>query len=338
MSRTFQAKAAVREAIPLFIGIVAPSGAGKTFSALRLATGIQKVVGGEVFLIDTENKRALAYSSLFTFKHVVFDPPFGSLDYLAALEYCAAQGAKTIIVDSTSHEHDALLEAHETELDRMAGNDYKKRERMALLGWAKPKAARRKLLQELTRLNVNVILLFRAKTTSKPIKNKEGKTEIVPMGFMPIAGDEFVYEMSLSCLLLPGADGVPTWQAEHPGERMAIKLPAQFRNIIKPGEPLSEELGVKLAEWARGGAAKPAASGTVSSAASPAPAGPMHTPETLEFALVDCETVDDLKATWKALESRLPKEPPDALLACQTVYKARLAQIKAATAAPTTGV
>lgn len=255
MNRTFTAKPAAREPIPLMVGIVGPSSSGKTYSALRLATGIQRVCGGDIHLIDSENKRALAYSEMFSFKHVVFEPPFGSLDYMAALEQSVAAGARTIIVDSASHEHEStggLIDAHEAELDRMAGDDWKKRERVAMLAWQKPKAARRKLLQGITRLNANVILLFRAKTTSKPIKNKEGKTEIVPMGFMPIAGDEFVYEMALSCLLLPGSDGVPTWNPENPGERMAVKLPIQFRSLIRPGEPLSEELGERLAQWAAG--------------------------------------------------------------------------------------
>jgi hypothetical protein len=37
---------------------VRPSGGGSTFSALRLVTGIQKVAGVDIYLIDTENGRA----------------------------------------------------------------------------------------------------------------------------------------------------------------------------------------------------------------------------------------------------------------------------------------
>lgn len=236
MTRTFTSSRAQRESIPLFIGIVGPSSSGKTMSALRLASGIQKVAGGRIAIADTENKRALAYSEMFDFDHIPFEPPFGSLDYLAMLEHAAKSGAKTLIIDSASHEHEGvggLLDTHESELDRIAGNDWKKRQACTMLAWQKPKSARRKLLHGLTRLNMNVIMCFRAKETSKPMKGRDGKTEIVPMGFMPIAGDEFVYEMSMSCLLLPGADGVPTWRPENPGERIAVKLPAQFRDIIK---------------------------------------------------------------------------------------------------------
>jgi len=58
------------------------------------------------------------------------------------------------------------------------------------------------------------------------VKGKEPEA----LAFMPIAGEEFVYEMVLKCLLLPAANGVPTWQSENTGERMMIKLPEQFRD------------------------------------------------------------------------------------------------------------
>ena len=70
--------------------VTGPSGSGKTFSALRLATGIARVVPGGIVLIDTENRRAKHYASEFKFSHIDFSPPYGSLDYLAALNTAAA--------------------------------------------------------------------------------------------------------------------------------------------------------------------------------------------------------------------------------------------------------
>ena len=91
---------------PILIGLVGPSGSGKTYSALRLATGIQSVVGGDIFVIDTEARRSLHYADKFNFRFLQFDPPFGPLDYLAAIRHCVSKGAKTIVVDSMSHEHE----------------------------------------------------------------------------------------------------------------------------------------------------------------------------------------------------------------------------------------
>jgi hypothetical protein len=104
--RNFDIVPAVREAAPLLLGLTGHSGSGKTFSALRLATGIARVVPGGIVLIDTENRRARHYASEFNVSHIDFSPPFGSLDYLDALNAAAATRPAVIVVDSMSHEHD----------------------------------------------------------------------------------------------------------------------------------------------------------------------------------------------------------------------------------------
>lgn len=254
MSRTFDDKPAVRESVPLLLGIVGPSGSGKTWSALRLATGIQQVTGGDIYGIDTEGRRMLHYSDYFKFRHVDFGAPFGSLDYLACIQQQAAKGAKTIIVDSASHEHEGpggMIDFHEHEFQRMGGRDAVK-----MLAWVKPKQARRALINGILQLPCNFIFCFRAKHISKPVK-VNGKTEVIDQGFVPVSGDEFVYEMACNIFLPPGSKGVPAWQSERPGESMAMKLPQQFRDIFATREPLSEDIGRKLAEWAKGGAASP---------------------------------------------------------------------------------
>lgn len=255
MIRQFTDSPAVRSQVPLLLGLVGPSGSGKTFSALRLAKGIQTISGGEVFYVDTEANRALHYADQFKFRHIPFGEPFGALDYLNVLDYCRSKGAGVTVVDSMSHEHEGpggLLDAQEKELDRIAGQDWSKRERCKFLAWAKPKSARRALINGLLQMNSNFIFCFRAKQTIKMVK-KDGKSEFVPQGFMPIAGEEFVFEMTASCLLMPRSNGVPVWMSENHGETMAMKLPHQFREIFDKQQPLSEDIGRQLAEWARGG-------------------------------------------------------------------------------------
>jgi len=238
--------------VPLLVGLTGPSGSGKTYSALRIATGIQSVVGGSIFVVDTEQRRSLHYAENFTFQHVDFQAPFGSLDYLEALRFCKSQGAGVVVIDSCSHEHDGpggMLEQHEVELNRMAGDDYKKRDRMAMLAWQKPKSARRKLINAITtELNMPVIFCFRAKKTTKP---KPGQ-QPVDMGFTSIGADEWLFELALNALLLPGSSGFPTWQSEMPGEALAIKLPGQFSGLAQRSKPLDEAVGAHLAKWAAG--------------------------------------------------------------------------------------
>lgn len=255
-ARIFEARPAVREMVPLLVGLFGASGSGKTMSALKLATGIQTVAGGDIYVIDTEARRALHYADYFKFKHVQFGAPFGSLDYLAAVEHCVKEGAKVIVIDSLSHEHASpggYLLTQEAELERMAGDDWKKRERVKMAAWIKPAKLRQQMIAGILQLNCNIISCFRAKEKTKPVKNAEGKVEIVEMGFMPIAGEEFLFEQTVNCLLLPKSNGVPTWRSDSIGERMMLKLPRQFEAIFAESAPLSEDIGRQLAEWAKGG-------------------------------------------------------------------------------------
>lgn len=236
------------------VGLIGPSGTGKTYSALRLAAGFQRVTGGETFFIDTEARRALHYADKFKFRHVAFGAPFSPLDYLDAINHCVAKGATTIIVDSMSHEHEGpggVLEMHTAEHKRLGGKEGTK-----LLAWSKPKQDRRRLINSILQVpNCNFVFCWRAK---EKLKIERGK-DPVNLGFMPIAGEEFVYEMTLKCLLLPGANGIPVWASNEVGERMMIKLPEQFRQTFASTPQLTEDIGQQLASWAAGAAApKPA--------------------------------------------------------------------------------
>lgn len=260
-SRNFVISDAVRKQVPLLVGLVGPSGGGKTFSALRLATGFQKVMGGDIFYIDTEANRALHYSDKFKFKHLPFGAPFSPLDYLEAIEACAKQGAKNIIIDSMSLEHEGtggVLEMHEAELSRISKGDDSKRDKANFLAWAKPKAERRKLINSILQMPINYIFCFRSKEKLRMTPGRPPEA----LGWQPIAGEEYIYETTLNCLLLPNAGGVPTWNPDEKAEKQMVKLPGQFKSFFKDGQPLSEEIGVKLAEWARGGTPEaPKASG-----------------------------------------------------------------------------
>jgi ABC-type dipeptide/oligopeptide/nickel transport system ATPase subunit len=248
-ARIFDHRPAVREKTPILVGLVGPSGSGKTFSALRVASGFQRVTGGETFVIDTEARRALHYAEKFKFQHVAFGAPFSPLDYLDAINYCVGKGATTIVVDSMSHEHEGpggVLEMHQAEHERLGG-----REGTKLLAWNKPKSARRRLINSILQLPCNFVFCFRAKEKLKIEKGRDPEK----LGFMPIAGEEFVYEMTLKCLLLPGANGVPTWQSDFFGEKAMIKLPEQFRSTFASSPQLTEDIGQRLATWGAGAAA-----------------------------------------------------------------------------------
>ncbi len=251
MTREFEDTLAVRERVPMLVGLVGPSGSGKTYSALRLATGMQRRTGGGIFYIDTEARRALHYADEFDFRHVEMGAPFSPQDYVAAVRYSMGKGAGVLIVDSLSHEHEGpggVLEMHDAELDRMAGDDDRKRQRLTFSAWAKPKAQRRQLINAVLRMGVHATFCFRAKEKLKIVAGQNP----LHLGWQPIAGDEFIYEMTIACLLYPGAEGVPNWAPDEKGERVMLKRPAKLAGIFRDGEPLSEDTGEGLAKWAEG--------------------------------------------------------------------------------------
>lgn len=211
-------------------------------------------------MADSEARRGLHYADDYTYEHVEFGAPFSPLDYLSVLEHLRDQGCKTIIVDSMSHEHagaGGVLDMHDAEMLRLGRGDYN--EKYNFPAWKLPKAERQTLINAILQMPVNFIFCFRAREKSKPQGGK-----LVDLGFMPIAGEEFIFEMTLSALLLPNAGGVPTWQGQESGEKMMIKLPEQFRKeLLNSKEPLSEATGEMLARWAAGTSAPPKAAAPV---------------------------------------------------------------------------
>lgn len=249
--RKFEDMPARRKAVPLLVGLIGPSSSGKTFSALRLASGIQQVKGGDVYVIDTEADRALHYADQFRFRHVPFKPPFSPLDYLAAIDHCVGKGAGVIVIDSMSHEHEGpggVLEMHQAKVEKLSGGDWRKAERVKMLAWSEPKQQRRRLLNSIVQTGCSIVCCFRAKEKLKIVTGKEPEQ----LGWMLIGGDEFGYEMTASFLLYPGSGGVPTFTPEHNGERTMIKVPSQFEWLREMKGPISEDEGRRMAEWASG--------------------------------------------------------------------------------------
>lgn len=261
--RKFEAVAAVRRDTPLLIGLEGPPGCGKTWTALLLGDGMREVRGGDVVLIDTEGKRALAYADFFKFKHVDFQPPFKSPDFLAAVQQQLPSNPAAIIIDSASDEHEGeggYLDWHEEEVDRMLGDDkdkWSRRDAMNQAGWIRPKRARIRMMNAFLRINTPLIFCFRAREKTKPMKQqKNGREVTVPVniGYQPICPGEIAHAMTMMCLLPPRADGVPQWKSDSTTQDFLIKLPEQFKTLFATPGPITRDHGRALATWAKGGA------------------------------------------------------------------------------------
>ena len=253
---SFSFRPAVRENVGLLIGLIGGTGSGKSFTGMRLASGLS---GEKPFaVIDTEARRALHYADQFRFDHAELKPPFRPSAYEDAIMAAAGAGYKVIMVDSMSHEHageGGLLDWHDEEVDRMAGNDYAKRERVNVAGWIKPKTAHKHMVQRLLQVNAHLILCFRAEEKIEMVK-EGGKLVIVPKksmtginGWIPICEKSLPFELTASFLLTADAPGYPK----------PIKLQEQHRALFPLDKPITEESGRLIAQWASGGKAKESA-------------------------------------------------------------------------------
>jgi hypothetical protein len=250
----------------LIIGLAGETGTGKTVSAIRLGLGIASVLKTRLCVVDTEGLRALNYRKPrgpYEFDYVDFAPPFGPLDYIAAIEAAVKTGAKVIVVDSCSHEHageGGVMDQIDRFLDDKCGDDYSKRERYNMIAHAKVKPQRKKLnnyIIQLSRQGVVLILCYRASDKVKPAseadKRANPQEKIKHVGFVPETTSPLRYEMTQAFLLLPGAKGKPVIKPETADEQIWSKTPMQFEGW-NTGQQLDESFGEKLARWAVGGA------------------------------------------------------------------------------------
>ena len=264
---SFVFKRATRENVGLLIGLIGASGSGKTYTAMRLASGI---CGDKPFcVIDTEAGRAKHYADQFNFDHGDLKPPFRPDAYAEAIMAADKAGYPVIVVDSCSHEwagDGGILDWADSELDRMAGDDYGKRERVKMASWIKPKMAHKAMIQKLLQVRAHLILCFRAEEKIEMVKNAQGKMEIVPKksaigldGWMPVCEKNMPYELTASFLLMASQPGIP-----HP-----IKLQEQHRALFPLDKPITEKSGQMLAAWATGSPKSAAPVGLRSDAGAP---------------------------------------------------------------------
>lgn len=246
----FSFRPAKRENVPLLIGMAGGTGSGKTMSALKLARGL---AGDKPFaLIDTESGRAQHYADLFQpWHHGDLMSPFSPAHYGEAIKAADAEGYPVIVVDSASHEYageGGILDWHEQELQRMAGDDYKRREALTFAAWVKPKTEHKALVNRLLQLRAHLILCLRAEEKIEIVK-QNGKTVVRPKqtmtglnGWVPVCEKNLPFELTLSLLFTADAPGVPK----------PIKLQEQHRAFVPLDKPISEETGQRLARWAAG--------------------------------------------------------------------------------------
>lgn len=258
---TLQLEEATRQGLIPLIGVYGKSGSGKTHSALLLARGL---AGPDkpIAIIDTERKRSGALVGLIPggFKRINLEAPFTPETYSEAIAILEREKMGAGVIDSMSHEWDGeggILEMQEDELQRMAGDNFSKREACKMAAWIKPKFRHKALIQHILRCNIPLVCCLRGQEKTH-IEKKDGeKTKVTTDDFStPIYDSRFIFEMLVNLETVQRNDKpgcVRVTKSTHPD--LLACLP-------KDGEQVGVTHGAGIARWcAMGGDAPASADG-----------------------------------------------------------------------------
>jgi hypothetical protein len=169
----------------LKLGFAGPSGAGKTYSALAVASGM----GKRIAVIDTENGSASLYADRFEFDVLEIDSPFTVEKYVEAIKQALSAKYEVLIIDSVSHAwagEGGLLDQKET-LDARGG----KGEKNKFANWRGITKQHEHFKAWLLKADIHLIVTLRAK---QDYVLGEGNTP-QRVGLAPIQREGFEYEL-----------------------------------------------------------------------------------------------------------------------------------------------
>ena len=223
-----QLKKATRKQVKLRLNISAPSGAGKTYSALRMAKGL---CGdwSKVAVIDTENGSASLYSDLGDFNVIDLQPPFQPEKYIEAINACVAGGMEVIIIDSSTHEWACLLEENE-----LLAQSYFKGNTWS--AWSKTTPRHDKFINAVLHCPLHVITCTRSKTETVQENGKVKK-----IGMKDVQREGWEYELTISLNIDRDT------HLAHPSKDRT--------NLFEGNNPflITEETGKQIADWCNSG-------------------------------------------------------------------------------------
>lgn len=178
---------AERKKAKLRLGIAAPSGAGKTYSALLLAFGL----GGKVGLIDTEHGSGDLYAHLGEYDIIQIEAPYSVEKYMQAVAAFEAAGYTTIIIDSLSHAwagDGGLLDKQGKMADRGTNS---------FAAWRTITPEHNALVDSMLKSPCHIIATMRAKQEYVLEINEKGKQTPKKVGMAPVQREGMEYEFTV---------------------------------------------------------------------------------------------------------------------------------------------
>lgn len=186
MSRLDAVRLATRPKMHGRAMISGPSGAGKTWTSLSMATTLAKREdrADEILVIDTEKESALTYADVFTFEHLPWRPPYDPTELIQVLREIDNRYA-VVIIDSLSKFWQGLGGT----LDIADGK---------FGGWKAARPVQEALVEAILATPAHVLLGVRSKMAYAIEQSASGKQQVQKIGLAPQQDDNLVYEVNIA--------------------------------------------------------------------------------------------------------------------------------------------
>ena len=176
---------ATKEKAKLRLALFRPSGSGKTYTGLRMATGL----GGKIALIDTERGSASKYADRFQFDVLELDEKDINT-YCQAIVTAQIAGYDVLIIDSLTHAwHELLGEVDKLAATKFRGNTWS--------AWSEGTPKQRQLVDAILSFDGHIIATMRTKTEWLVETSDNGKMKPTRIGLAPQQGKGIEYEFDL---------------------------------------------------------------------------------------------------------------------------------------------
>lgn len=228
MARKMEFKTAKRDQVYIKAVITGPSGSGKSYSALRVATGIAERIGiagaggSKIAYIGSEGTRNNYYAD--EFQYDLIDLEEFSIDtYMEAVDLAISSGYKVLIVDSLTHVW--------TWVNEQVNNEPRMNSFQA---WGKWKPKHRKLMERILFSPIHVVATARGKD-EYIMEEKNGKQTPKKVGMGAQQDKDLQYEYTVAFMLD---------QDSH-----LAHAEKDNTHLFELNEVLTEKSGEKLYEW-----------------------------------------------------------------------------------------
>ncbi|BAO04759.1 uncharacterized protein CBO05P1_040 [Clostridium botulinum B str. Osaka05] len=236
-------KKAVREKVFVKVATIAPSGGGKSYSSLRVATGLAQEMAKDsnikpfsknevrIAYIDTEGGRGKYYADEFDYDYMEIKHPYTPEKYIDAIEEAIDSGYQIIIVDSITHEWAGKGGCLEIVSNMPGSNTFVK--------WNKVTPRHNKFIDAILSSPAHIFATIRGKD-KYVLEDNDGKAVPKKIGLGGVQRDDTEYEYTVTFNI-----DKDTHIAEATKDNTHL-----FENKF---EKLTEKDGLELYKWANSG-------------------------------------------------------------------------------------